>query len=972
MKFLLLLLLLINISFANSQNISRMNALKKVIQKEEYIALAINKYILQTGTIPKTNLNKLDWEKLDHEDYLGESFNKNNPLTSEDIDVYYDTQTYNFFIRGVVVDIGTEEEPESSYDEDLKYLYNFYKSRIFRVNTIAPLDTTEEKLKKGSQVLYSSIQKEIIKILSSSSDNTIKLDSQECEVSSYYYELKGKELTYKYCKTVDNPITVYQDSPIYVEDYTELEYIKAKIGDKAYAKKDGTWYEYYYQGDTNPPWVAVYLGTAISAADEDENIEDLILSYIPDAKDLVFRQDGGCMLANGDIFCWGNNKYKKAGIENYGQLDTSLSPDYVNTPVMLKVQIDDTTEINGITRYDKNWYNNPYRVKFEKMSMNSTNVCGISPIFSYSVDGIAKKIGGDLYCNGSISSTYFEDIEEEVKSTSILKKNRFFALGKDDKLNNDNEIYLQDIVMVEDTAAVLSESGDIYTFGRNYKGALGIGSDDKFIIENTPQKIDTDIIFEKIFALRDIKGFGAIDEDNYFWIWGERPNGTIYNEPTLLDTSKRFDKDAIFVNTNEFVLKGVDNVFYKTTEDNSISSLSEIPSSAISVSIYGDFYTYVNEDLELKGSANLLKCMQSNEIYECSDENKNIFALAIDKLNEKSNTINGKDFANFSNVSIFKLDSVIKEEFEDFEDISKIDISEETGWKVKNKSDDSEIVLDSFRTSYPPTNISAQDGPDDAERIDPSRILGIIKVGTEYVEKTYNLGIEYANNEVEVEFDFFEIDSWDYEKFNVELNGVNFIEDGFIHDDHEVFTDSSDTGIAVKNLVTVYTQTGENRKYNDEKYHYKLRHKLNSSGDLTVKFSTRLLVPPEPGASSDNANYNYLVQGLADESWGIDNVHVKVKETNKKFVCAMTGFASKSQMYCWGNTARSIPILSTSLYDMSKISTINKLFITQENEKKEKMSYSQFNSIGENDSEGNLFLKFPTYIGGFDYGFYFK
>jgi hypothetical protein len=57
---------------------------------------------------------------------------------------------------------------------------------------------------------------------------------------------------------------------------------------------------------------------------------------------------------------------------------------------------------------------------------------------------------------------------------------------------------------------------------------------------------------------------------------------------------------------------------------------------------------------------------------------------------------------------------------------------------------------------------------------------------------------------------------------------------------------------------------------------------------------------------------------------------------------------------------------------MSEISTINKLFITQEDEKKDIMSYAIYNSIGEEDSEGNLFLKFPTYIGGFDYGFYFK
>ena len=80
----------------------------------------------------------------------------------------------------------------------------------------------------------------------------------------------------------------------------------------------------------------------------------------------------------------------------------------------------------------------------------------------------------------------------------------------------------------------------------------------------------------------------------------------------------------------------------------------------------------------------------------------------------------------------------------------------------------------------------------------------------------------------------------------------------------------------------------------------------------------------------------------------------------------MTGIDSSSQMYCWGNVGRSIPILSTSLYDVDKISTINKLFISQENDKTSQMAFDNF------DNNGNLFLKYPTYIGGFDYAFYFK
>ena len=83
----------------------------------------------------------------------------------------------------------------------------------------------------------------------------------------------------------------------------------------------------------------------------------------------------------------------------------------------------------------------------------------------------------------------------------------------------------------------------------------------------------------------------------------------------------------------------------------------------------------------------------------------------------------------------------------------------------------------------------------------------------------------------------------------------------------------------------------------------------------------------------------------------------------------MTGVETSTQMYCWGNVARAIPILNTSLYDYNKINTIgdiNDLFISKKENEAEQMSYDKYNN------NGNLFLKYPTYIGGFDYEFYFK
>ncbi len=925
MKIIFAILIFINLLFADSENISMMNNIKNVIQKEEYIALAINKYILQTATIPKDDDNKLDWDKLVTEEYLGINFNKTNPLTNENMEIAFDSKN-TAYIKGVI-------KEESEYESDNKYLYNFYINKLFRVNTIAPFDTTKEKLTIGSQILYSDIQKEIVSLITENdTSKKIKLSNQECVSNLYFYELDNGKLIYKYCKSASSSIEVYQESPIYLEDWEDLQYIKANIGDKAYVKKNGTWYEYYYQGDASIKWIATGIGDALTSTDYSLDLEDRILSYIPDSKDLVFRRDGGCMLANGDIFCWGNNLYKKAGIETYGQLDQTLSPDYVNTPVMLKVQISDT-EQKSI-----NWYNNPYRIKFEKMSLNSTNVCGVSPIFDY-FDGVQKKFGGDLYCNGLVSSTYFEDIEESKNSTSILKRNKFFYTGKSDELESASEIYLTDIVMVEDVVAVLSDAGKIYTFGKNYYGALGIGKNDFFFTQNSPIEVkNSGQVFKKIFALRDIKGFGAIDSNNLFYIWGERPNGTIYTEPTLLSGSIQFNPDAIFTNSKDFILKGANDVFYRTYGDNSFRALSQIPSSAISASIYekngSELYLYADKDLTIKGSNDFITC-QDTDGGTCKSSEQNIFNSALSELNTASNLINGTNYANFSNISIFQLDNVISEFFENFE-TSASDWSNNTRTLVPDNGDTTQIPVTNFLGNFPVVNTN----------------------GTPFVlSKTFTFS-GYANHEVEIEFDFYEIDTWDGEKFEVYANNELLAVDHFVMDGQQFIQDSNITG---ENLQNNVGRTGNFGVDGDQRYRYKLRAKLDSNGKLNLRLETKYETEEPYGNYWSN-----IYEDSVNESWGIDNVRVKLKETNKAFVCAMTGLGSASQMYCWGDVARTIPILSTSLYDVSKISTINKLFITQESEKKNQMSYTNYYY------DGKFFLKFPTYIGGFDYPFYFK
>ena len=171
-----------------------------MIQKEEYLSLAINKYIGQTKSIPKKDDKSLDWDKLMVEDYLGVNFNKKIPFTNSDIIVKFDDNN-NCFITGVL-------ELESKYNMEFNYLYNFYTNKVFRVNTLPPQSIAKDKLLIGSQVLYRKLQEDIRKKIKDG--DIINFDSESCTQNSYFYELRNQELIYKYCKGTYS-FDVYQE-----------------------------------------------------------------------------------------------------------------------------------------------------------------------------------------------------------------------------------------------------------------------------------------------------------------------------------------------------------------------------------------------------------------------------------------------------------------------------------------------------------------------------------------------------------------------------------------------------------------------------------------------------------------------------------------------------------------------------------------------------------------------------------------
>ena len=192
---IILIMLFVN-SFASNKE-SLMNDIKSLIQKEEYLAIAINKYILQTGEIPVKD-GKFDFALLEKKNYIDSNFNKISPITNKEIVVNFDKDTNSAFIVSLI-------EKAENYKDEHKYLYEFYTNNNFRVNTLAATieddKTKKENLVKGTQIIYDKVQRDIVNVINEKEE--IFLENKKCTTNKYFYELANEKLTYKYCKTND-------------------------------------------------------------------------------------------------------------------------------------------------------------------------------------------------------------------------------------------------------------------------------------------------------------------------------------------------------------------------------------------------------------------------------------------------------------------------------------------------------------------------------------------------------------------------------------------------------------------------------------------------------------------------------------------------------------------------------------------------------------------------------------------------
>ena len=117
-----------------------------------------------------------------------------------------------------------------------------------------------------------------------------------------------------------------------------------------------------------------------------------------------------------------------------------------------------------------------------------------------------------------------------------------------------------DVVLGDDVIAVLTEDGNIYTWGKNTLGQLGASLSENSIIDQAPVKVDGEN-YVSVFACNNT--FYAIDEDNNMYAWGSNVilGYQSDNTRTKLSTGLIPNLDADFTNTPKqiFITLGLRN-----------------------------------------------------------------------------------------------------------------------------------------------------------------------------------------------------------------------------------------------------------------------------------------------------------------------------------------------------------------------------------------------------------------------------
>ena len=490
MKILLYFLLFSANLFANNYIDSiTLTKIKKLVQKEEEIAVAYKKYILEKGTYPSA-LNILKTEN-----YLPKGFDLINPfgkIISLKID--YNSTTTN------LKDDKYKIDGFKSDDLVLKSnLYDYYYSNKYRTHTKAPLSINNNDV----EIVLSSKEKFIYenssKITITTPNNSTKTPKDKYYLDKngvlHWYDSAGNyKFSYDKELLLDESVTLLNVDGSVNNDYKNLVKDIEFAGLTILHKKDGTAKEH----------ISINPGNIIKINQQTRDIGKTIIQFS--------RRAGG-MIVNGDIYTWGNNANKITGIdlEYQGQTASNRYP-VITGLVRLKAKMydDDSTDGKDFTNYYKqNYFSSPNRPKF---------IDFFSAVF-FGTCGISTK--GELYCGGTTGVDYsfgnnFTHVDSS-RNGEMLYRSTFFdgKAKKAKKIFANNQIWL-----------ILAQDGTLYRWGYDYgSGFSGNGElSFNYYYGNTnknPEEVSAikflDINYLMSIGFRKMAGLSTTGD---IYIWG--------------------------------------------------------------------------------------------------------------------------------------------------------------------------------------------------------------------------------------------------------------------------------------------------------------------------------------------------------------------------------------------------------------------------------------------------------------------
>lgn len=441
LKFAILFFLSLNI-FANDEYINSLTLVKvkKLVEKEEEIALAYKNYILKNGSETR-NITTL----AENSAYLPSNFSTNN-----------------YFGGNISFPTNTTHKLRSftTSDNDLKSnIYDYYYSNKYRINTKAPLSTNNSDV----EIILSPKEKFIYTY---KSNITTSLDNaKSATAGKYYLDTNGVLHWYQngsYKFSVDKDLIVDSSVTIIDPDKSVNDTFKNMVRNVTYAGQ--TILQNNINTDSADEYIGINEDTVVRQ--NPEVILDTQLGVIQ-----IGKQSGGIII-NGDIYTWGNNENRITSIDideyKQGSALTGNESPVINVLVGAKVKMYDDNLTDGkdlASFYTQNYFSSPLRPRFIDLFSDTTHgTCGIST-------------KGELFCGG-LTANNLASIHTYVETNGVttpdemLYRSKYFDATTDSrkasKIFANNQLWL-----------ILSKDGDIYRWGyedTNKNGFSGNGS----------------------------------------------------------------------------------------------------------------------------------------------------------------------------------------------------------------------------------------------------------------------------------------------------------------------------------------------------------------------------------------------------------------------------------------------------------------------------------------------------------------